>query len=93
MLVEEMVREVVQENNGRKEIEYCDDTGVKYGVSYKESFRRISFSEAFEIYVGDYNECTLPKMIEKFPKMFYEGNAYFYLVNESYRKIFCSKHS
>lgn len=88
VLVEEMVREVVQENNGRKEIECCDDTGVKYGISYKNSFKRISFSEAFEMYVGDYGECTLPKMIEKFPEMFYEGMPTFTWLMKVIEKFF-----
>ena len=70
VLIEEMVREVVRENNGTEDIECYDNSDVKTVVSYKDQFKRMSFRDAFEIYVGDHNDCTLPKMVEKFPKMF-----------------------
>ncbi len=71
IMVEEMMREIVQENNGTKEIDYYSNDGVKFTVSYRE-FARLSFRKAFELHVGKYNDCALPKMIEKFPKMFNE---------------------
>ncbi len=87
-LVEEMVRDVVQENNGTKNVECCDKMGVKTVVSYEDQFRRVSFSDAFEIYVGDYSECALPKMIEKFPEMFYEGMTTFTWLMKVIEKFF-----
>ena len=88
MLVEEMIREVVQENKGTKDIEYYDNSGVKTVVSYEYQFRRISFNDAFEIYIGDHNDCTLPKMVEKFPKMFNGGMTTFTWLMKVIEKFF-----
>lgn len=72
ILVEEMIKEVFQENDRREEVNDCDSPGIKFANFCSSSFKRLSFKEAFEIYVGDYDECILSKMIERFPKMFHE---------------------
>lgn len=71
-LVEEMIKEVFKENDRLETVNGRYNSRIEHESFCLNSFKRLSFKEAFEINVGDYGECSLSKMTERFPKMFYE---------------------
>lgn len=87
MLVEKMVKEVFEENDGIEKVKSCDDSNIKSVISCN-SFKCFSFKEAFEMYVGDYDDCVLSKMTKRFPGMFYEKMSTFTWLMKIIEKFF-----
>ncbi len=91
ILLERMVCEVVAACEGSPEILFAVDDNYNHIVSYQPPFKRLTFRQAFETFVGGWNECDIGHLSQCMPDLFSRSMTRFTWLMKVIEKILAPK--